>query len=171
MVKGNGCFEAFNRCQRTGTTMALDKLFGNKVFRDLHGVGGSPFPQIVRDHPHVQGISLGLVPAYTPYENLVFFVRVDGHGIGIGVWIILYRYPGHIVQELADILKVKILVEFYVYGFRMPACRGNTYGRGTNAKSTVIQYFLGFTCQFHFFLGIAVLQKTSQWGSAFLPMG
>lgn len=52
----------------------LQHSFCQQVFSNLHGVGGSPFPEVITHDPAVKGIGLRFIPADAAHKGFVFLV-------------------------------------------------------------------------------------------------
>ena len=63
--------------------LGLDQAAVDQHFRDLHGVGGGTFTQVVGYYPHIEGVGLGFVAAQAAHQHGVAAVAVFGHGVAV----------------------------------------------------------------------------------------
>ena len=97
--------------------MPLVRQLLQKLLRDLYGVRGRSFADVVRDDPDVDAVFNGVVSSDSADVNFVSSRSIQCQRINVVLHIVLNDESRELPEALDHILKLKRLLELDVDGF------------------------------------------------------
>src|SRR5438874_8141431 len=82
----------------------------NQLLRDLDGIQGRPFSQVVSHDPEVEAVGNGLVLADAAHEHLVLPRHVDRHRIDPVDRVVVEQDPGRLAENGAGLIGRQLLL-------------------------------------------------------------